>query len=429
MGEHLHDEYGIFLGDVLFYYLLYADDLALFSESPGGLQRQLDCLSSYCKKWHLIVNLPKTKIMLFNKRNCLNHFTFDGKPLEIVQSFKYLGVVLDSTKRHPLSCTPTHLAEQAKRAMFKSSQLCYSAMGKPSPAIALKMFDCQILPILEYGCEIWTCNKEFDVIEKVQLKQLKYMLGVRTQTSTLAIYADTGRFPLHLRQKFRMIKYWLHILKLHENNVVKSAYNTLLDLHNFGQNNWCTVVAEILRNADMYTHWENQCVLNDLVFLRNLKDKLFSQYVQVVNTKLAALSSDSKLRTYKLFKPEFCMESYIFSLPSITYMQAIAKFRLSSHNLRIETGRHMRPVTPVDQRKCLNCNTDNIEDERHFLLNCKKHENERRILFNVARKYLIGFDFLADDDKFVTLMSTKCHNVLLALGQYLHKCLNKPGPS
>ena len=49
-------------------------------------------------------------------------------------------------------------------------------------------------------------------------------------------------------------------------------------------------------------------------------------------------------------------------------MQAIAKFRLSSHNLRIETGRHMRPVTSVDQRKCLNCNTDNVEDERHFLL-------------------------------------------------------------
>ena len=95
----------------------------------------------------------------------------------------------------------------------------------------------------------------------------------------------------------------------------------------------------------MFTHWENQCVLNDSVFLRNLKDKLFSQYVQVVNTKLAALSTDSKLRTYKSFKSEFCMEPYIFSLPSITYMQAIAKFRLSSHNLRIETGRQQGHIT------------------------------------------------------------------------------------
>ena len=69
------------------------------------------------------------------------------------------------------------------------------------------MFNCQILPNLEYGCEILTGNKEVDVINKVQLKQLKFMIGVHTQTPTLGIYADTSRFPLHLHKKFRMIKY------------------------------------------------------------------------------------------------------------------------------------------------------------------------------------------------------------------------------
>ena len=149
-------------------------------------------------------------------------------------------------------------------------------------------------------------------------KQLKYMLGVRVQTPTLGIYADTGRFPLHLRHKFRLIKYWLRILKLPGDNIVKCAYTTLLEMHNYGQNNWCTVVSAILMSTGLFTHWENQLVTNEKVFLRNLKDKLFGQYAEVTNAKLNVLNAESKLRTYKIYKSEFCMEPYIFALPSIT---------------------------------------------------------------------------------------------------------------
>ena len=41
--------------------LMYADDTVLISESAEGLQRMLNALLSYTKKWNLTVNIDKTK--------------------------------------------------------------------------------------------------------------------------------------------------------------------------------------------------------------------------------------------------------------------------------------------------------------------------------------------------------------------------------
>lgn len=45
--------------------LFYADDLALLSTSPAGLQRQLNALHAYATAAGLSVNLTKTEILVF----------------------------------------------------------------------------------------------------------------------------------------------------------------------------------------------------------------------------------------------------------------------------------------------------------------------------------------------------------------------------
>ena len=49
-------------------YLLFADDLVLLSESAEGLQKQLTALYFYASLWHIIVSIPKTKVLIFNER-------------------------------------------------------------------------------------------------------------------------------------------------------------------------------------------------------------------------------------------------------------------------------------------------------------------------------------------------------------------------
>ena len=118
--------------------------------------------------------------------------------VEEAEQYKYLGVVY-STKsgNNVLKDTFYHLASQVGQAIFALRKQSRHVVGKLSPTIAFKVFDCQILPILEYGSDIWyTWYTDDDVNdpEKFHLKFIKSTLGVRKQTPTPAIYGDTGRF-------------------------------------------------------------------------------------------------------------------------------------------------------------------------------------------------------------------------------------------
>ena len=139
IGEFLREDVGIYLDELLCYYLLYADDLVLFSDTESCLQAQVDMLLRYCKKWHMIVSLSKTRVMVFNKRNCTPSIYFDNQLLEVVQQYKYLGIIFDLRSKQALRQTPHYLAEQAHKAIFSSLKLFYGAMGKPTPTCMIKL--------------------------------------------------------------------------------------------------------------------------------------------------------------------------------------------------------------------------------------------------------------------------------------------------
>ena len=75
---------------------------------------------------------------------------------------------------------------------------------------------------------------------------LRALLGVRPQTPTDAVMSDNGRFPLQLRKNVNVIKYWLRLAKLGNEDPVRNAFDTLVQLHNFGQRNWWTEVSVLL---------------------------------------------------------------------------------------------------------------------------------------------------------------------------------------
>jgi hypothetical protein len=44
-----------------------------------------------------MMNLKKTKVMVFNSANPCQEFVFEGDTIERVQTFKYLGILLMTT--------------------------------------------------------------------------------------------------------------------------------------------------------------------------------------------------------------------------------------------------------------------------------------------------------------------------------------------
>ena len=89
--------------------------------------------------------------------------------------------------------------------------------------------------------------------------------------------------------------------------------------------------------------------------------------------------------------------------------------RTSAHNLMIERGRYIRPRISPDNRICSNCNSGEVEDELHFLINCTQYSKHRNTLYSNVRDGINNFDNLNDYDKFISLMSSQDFDVLLPL--------------
>ena len=49
--------------------LLYADDIVLIAPNETSLQKMLDYLSNWCRKWRMAVNKDKTKIIHFRPKS------------------------------------------------------------------------------------------------------------------------------------------------------------------------------------------------------------------------------------------------------------------------------------------------------------------------------------------------------------------------
>ena len=74
--------------------LLYADDTVIMAESADDLQNALNEFFVYCTNWKLVVNVEKTKILIFSKGPMMKkHFYYNGVVIENVKEFKYLGIV------------------------------------------------------------------------------------------------------------------------------------------------------------------------------------------------------------------------------------------------------------------------------------------------------------------------------------------------
>ena len=258
LKTYLDEKAGINFDDSVLNYMLYADDLVLCSETREGLQKLLNGLFDFCKDWHLILNLAKTNVLIYGDKKHAR-FTFNGEEVSVAKEYKYLGTVFSTNCRDPLKKTKEHLVSKSQNALFALKSHVKNSVGQLTPYLSMKMFDVQISPILGYASEIWFNGKEAREFEKVHLTYLKTMLKVKKSSCNNAVYAECGRFPLLLKQKVQVLKYWERILHLDQSHLVKKAYNSILSIHKQGQVNWCNSVKDVLVEMDMLGAWDDQC--------------------------------------------------------------------------------------------------------------------------------------------------------------------------
>ena len=89
----------------------------------------------------------------------------------------------------------------------------------------------------------------------------------------------------------------------------------------------------------------------------------------------------------------------------------------------MERSRHTRPVTPVENRRCPECNV--IENELHFLLECTINQDERLELFDKIRNMDSYFSALHSENEFVYLMNTKNERIMKWFSKFVYSSFDK----
>ena len=297
------------------------------------------------------------------------------------------------------------LSIKASRAIFAIKSRI--KLGILPIKLAKIIFQCQIMPILLYGSEIWGPYTNHDYItwdktkvEQVQTQFLKQVLGCNFQTSNLMARADTGTRPL----LNAIIKRTTSYAKSFQ---YKNA-NLCYDAYEFEMNN------SELPNFFKFTD-------NFNMDIRMLIEKSHSQIDKMCNENYNCywnnhIRDSSKASAFIQFKTNIFLETYLKINYNRNHKKTITRFRLSNHSLMIEKGRHLK--IERNERICYFC-TGKIEDEENFFVNSPLYCSHRKNLEEKCIENCNRYAHLNDKQKFIFLMSNEDIVIIKALGRYL----------
>ena len=101
---------------------------------------------------------------------------------------------------------------------------------------------------------------------------------------------------------------------------------------------------------------------------------------------------------------------------------AICKIRISAHPLMIERGRHLN--ISRTERYSLLCKSNQIEDEKHFLLHRKKFNTQRNIFNEKISNIHENASYKNANNKISFLFNNKSYSILRLTSYFISNCLN-----
>ncbi len=226
-------------------YALYADDLVFFVDATNlgeGIKKINECYMSlvlWCEQNKLTINTSKTKVMYFHKPNDFKSKNLLGsvirlndEDIDVVQSFKYLGVYLDST----LSFQSHY--DNVKLKISVALGKMYSLRRFFTQNVVKAFLSCYVISIADYCLSIW-CVQTDKMIQVIQDKIDNYIYSyffprLSSRCRRRKVLSDKNCMPILLeklnilticeRRKVTLLKFVTKELKhgLYDNWFVRS---------------------------------------------------------------------------------------------------------------------------------------------------------------------------------------------------------------
>ncbi len=102
--------------------------------------------------------------MVLNFINPCQEFVFESDVIECVQTFKYLGILLETTLN--LDSAMEHLTTVSRHSLFTLNRCCVK-LRFMDVELRCDLFDTLVHSITSYAYEVWVDSKKIEAIEVV----------------------------------------------------------------------------------------------------------------------------------------------------------------------------------------------------------------------------------------------------------------------
>ena len=149
----------------------FADDIALFENSPKEAQVQLNGTACEAQKIGLVINKKKTEFM--TNTSCKKNLTLNNEDIKFANDFTHLGSKMVSTERDVKRRLSLPWSEFWKLERLWRSKTTHLELK-------IKLFKATCLSILIYGCEGWTLTKKLeDKLKSFTTSCYRIILGIK----------------------------------------------------------------------------------------------------------------------------------------------------------------------------------------------------------------------------------------------------------
>jgi len=317
--------------------LMLMDDTVILATSRTMFKMKLKILEEYCREYGMIINEDKTKFMVIHgEESDRLPFTIGDIIMQHCSKYIYLGATFTSD-----GSTLSSLREHAKdKQKHLNKLIIFLYKNQDMPFFVKKqVLDAAFTSALLYSCESWL-DVSIAEVEKLYISSIKSLLGVRKTTPNNLCLLELGYPPM----------------KSYIKNRQKAFFSKALEERNGFTDDPLMFAMELIKNSKMEKY------IHNIISEEHIETGIESLKQSVRN------SQKTKMKTYVNLNPSLSVHPvYVIKDASIQeYLRTVfSRCRLSSHKLKIETGRWAR----IEQEKRL-CLCGNIQTEEHVLLHC-----------------------------------------------------------
>ena len=160
---------GVRVGGQIINELRYADDTVLMANSKGDLIKLITAAKRLSGKYDLLLNVKKTKVMVFDKDCSDKDFQIDDERLDVVDSFDYLGSTITNIQKQASCERDVKKRIAMAKNTFMSKRVLFSDRSIPLE-LRLRLLKALVFPVLLYGAEGWTLT--LDLRRKIEAAEM-----------------------------------------------------------------------------------------------------------------------------------------------------------------------------------------------------------------------------------------------------------------